>query len=117
MPTLAPVHLSGSTNGRQIKVVAIATPGTTLHTATAVAGSYDELWLYAQNSDTVTRRITIEFGGTTSPDDLIEADIPPKSGPVAIVQGIRVSGGVLVRAFGAAANVLMVHGNVNRYTA
>ncbi len=33
MATYSKVLLSGSTNGKQIKVAATATPGTTIHTA------------------------------------------------------------------------------------
>jgi hypothetical protein len=116
MATLAPVLLSGSTNGRQIKVAATATAGTLLHTATATAGAFDDVWLYAVNSDTVSRKLTIEFGGVTSPDDLIEVTIPPESGLFCVIPGVRISGGVVVRAFADAANVVMISGNVNRYT-
>jgi len=43
--------LSGSTDGKPIKVVATATAGTTIHTAVAgtTAGTFDEIWLYAYN--------------------------------------------------------------------
>ncbi|MEY2855625.1 MAG: hypothetical protein RL030_2757 [Pseudomonadota bacterium] len=114
--TITPVLLSGSTNGRQIKVVATTTPGTTIHTAGAGTGGFDEVWLYATNSDTVSRKLTIEFGGATSPDDLIEVTIPPESGPFCVVPGIRVTGTVAIAAFAAAANVVLISGNVNRYT-
>ena len=43
--TITKTLLSGSTNGRQIKVAATATPGTTIHTATNTAGQMDEVWL------------------------------------------------------------------------
>lgn len=116
MPSLAPVILSGSINGRGKKVVATATPGTAIHTVSGTSGVIDELWLYATNTDTVTRRITVEFGGVTAPDDTILMDLPPGNGPVCLVAGLRLTGGVLVTAFAAAANVVVVHGNVNRYT-
>ena len=72
--------LSGSTNGKMIKVVATATPGTTIHTATSTSGEMDEITLYAVNSDTSAIKLTVEFGGTTSPDDTIELTIPPEIG-------------------------------------
>lgn len=104
--------LSGSTNGRQIKVVQTATAGTLIHTAHAT--SKDEVWLWAVNSDTSAVKLTIEFGGTTSPDDLIEITIPAESGYTKVVPGICLSGGVVVRAFAASANVVMIAGYVNR---
>jgi len=44
-------ELSGGADGVPIKVVATATAGTTIHTATSETadGSYDEIWLYAVN--------------------------------------------------------------------
>jgi hypothetical protein len=107
--------LSGSTNGRLIKVVATATAGTTIHTAHATA--QDEIWLYAVNSDTTDRKLTIEFGGTSSPDDLIEQTITAESGLILVVPGLVVTGSVVVRAFAASANVVMIGGYVNRITA
>lgn len=108
--------LNGSTNGRQIKITATATPGTTLHTATSTAGELDEVWLWAVNSDTVSRKLTIEWGGTTSPDDTKEITIPAESGDFLVIPGLPVTGSVVVRAFAAAANVVLCSGYVNRYT-
>ena len=112
--TISRQLLSGSTNGRGVKVAATATPGTTIHTAHAT--SLDEVWLWCVNSDTVARKLTVEFGGTTSPDDLIEVSIPSESGLVLVSPGLTVTGGVVVRAFAATANVLVVMGHVNRIT-
>jgi hypothetical protein len=107
--------LSGSTNGRPVKVAATATPGTTIHTAHAT--DKDEIFLYAFNSDTTARKLTIEFGGTTSPDDTIEVTIPAESGLQLVVAGLVLTGSVVVKAFCATANVVMVVGYVNRITA
>ena len=112
--TISRQLLSGSTNGRGVKVAATATPGTLIHTAHAT--SLDEVWLWCVNSDTVARKLTVEFGGTTSPDDLIEVAIPSESGLVLVSPGLTVTGGVVVRAFAATANVLVVMGHVNRIT-
>lgn len=114
MPSYSKVLLSGGSNGRQIKVAATATPGTLIHTADASAK--DEVWLWAVNSDTVARKLTIEFGGTTSPDDLIEQTIQPESGLVLIIPGVPITSSVVVRAFCATANVVMVMGYINRIT-
>jgi len=117
MAAFSKVQLSGATNGRQIKVVATSTPGTLVHTATSTSGVMDEVWLYAVNSDTSDRKLTIEYGGVTSPDDLLEVTIPAESGLVLVVPGSSpLNGGVVVRAFAASANVVMVQGYVNRIT-
>ena len=111
--TITKQQLSGSTNGRPVKVAATATAGTTIHTATSTAGEMDEVWLWACNTDTTNRKLTIELGGTTPPDDLIEVTIPAEGGLVLVVPGIPLDGGVIVRAFAAAANVLNIVGFVN----
>ena len=120
MATFAPVIASGSTNGRQIKVAATGTPGTTIHATGTSATIIDEVWLWATNSDTTARKLTVEFGGTTDPDDIIEVTIPPESGPVLVVPGWQLTGtgaaACTVRAFAASANVVTVKAQINRCT-
>lgn len=109
------VKLSGSTDGRQIKVVATATPGTTVHTAHATA--LDEIWLWAVNSSANPVKLTIEYGGTSSPDDLIEQTIEPESGLIILVPGSSpLTNSVVTAAFASVANVVMIQGYVNRIT-
>ena len=120
MATFSKIALSGSTDGRMIKVAATATAGTTLHTGSATATTFDEIWLYAVNTDTTGRKLTIEWGGVTSPDDLIESTIAAESGLVLVVAGLIIKGNatpLLVRAFCATANVVNIAGYVNRITA
>lgn len=112
---ISPILLTGSTNGRQIKVVAVATPGTAIHTAVTGAASFDEIWLWATNSSTATVKVTIEFGGVSAPDDTIEANIPPESGPFLVVPGLKLNNGLLVKAFAGSANVVLISGYVNQY--
>jgi len=112
--------LSGSTGGRLIKVAATATTGTTIHATGTSSSIIDEIWLYAVNSDTTNRKLTIEFGGTTSPDDLIELTITAESGLVLVVPGLVLAGtgsaARTVTAFCATANVVSIGGYVNRIT-
>ena len=110
--------LSGSTDGRQIKVAATSTAGTTVHTAVAgtTAGTFDEIWLYAQNNHTAAVTLTIEFGGTSSPDDLIIVTLASKSGLVPILPGLILQNGAVVRAFAGTANVVCISGWVNSMT-
>lgn len=106
------LKLSGSTDGRMVKVAATSTPGTTIHTAHAT--NLDEVWLWTVNSDPTACKLTIEFGGTSSPDDLIELTVPPESGLRLIVPGLVLTNSVVVKAFAATANVVNVVGFVNR---
>jgi len=115
MAAVAKRKLSGSTDGRGVLVVATATAGTTVHTAVTgtTPGTYDEVWLYAVNSSGVSVKVTVEFGGVTSPNDLIEYTVPAEDGLHLLVPGLILQNGVVVRAFAATANVVVVHGFVN----
>ncbi len=108
--------LSGSTNGRQIKIAATSTPGTTIHTTPAGTTSWDEIWLWATNSSTLPVKLTIEFGGTTSPDDTIELVIPPEQGLLPILPGLILQNSLVVTAFAATTAVINLSGFVNRIT-
>ena len=109
-----PLLLSGSTSGRPIKVAATATAGTLIHTAVAGTSQFDSLYLFANNTDSTARKLTLEWGGTTSPDDLIEVTIPAEHGLYTVVYGLKLNGGVVVRAFAATANVINITGWVVR---
>ena len=72
------------------------------------------------NSDSTDRKLTIEFGGVSAPDDLIEQTITAESGLILVVAGLVIVGNatpLVIRAFCASANVVMVGGYVNRITA
>lgn len=110
--------LSGSTNGKQIKVVATATLGTTIHAATTGTTNIDMVYLYAVNSSGSTSHLlTIEWGGATVPDDTIEYTVPPSDGYKLIVPGLPLQNDLVITAFAAAANTILIGGYVDRYLA
>ena len=110
--------LSGSTDGKAIKVVQTATAGTTIHTAVAgtTAGTFDEIWLWAYNGHTGAVELTIEFGGATVPDQNIVVTIPAKSGLIPVVPGLILQNGMVVKAFADEANVITLIGYVHSIT-
>ena len=110
--TITKLKLSGSTDGQGVKVAATGSPGTTIHTAHAT--DLDEVWLWCVNSSSSSVKLTVQFGGTTDPDDSIECTIAGESGLFLIVPGLVLTGSKVVRAFAGAAGVLVVHGFVNR---
>jgi hypothetical protein len=114
------IPLSGSTQGKLIKVAATATPGTTIHTTGTSATVIDAITIYCVNSDTTARKLTIEWGGTTSPDDTIEVTIPAESGHMLVIPALPLLGNgsvaLVVKAFAASANVLLIGGFVDRVT-
>ena len=117
MATFTKTLLSGSTNGKAIKVVQTATAGTTIHTATSGTSNLDEIWLYAVNSSSSAVKLTIEWGEATAPDGNIEVTVPAEDGYMLVVPGLLLQNSLVVKAFAATANVVLINGYVNRITA
>ena len=117
MATFSKQKLSGSTNGKQIKVAATATAGTTIHTAVTGETNWDEIWLWAVNSSALDVKLTIEWGEATAPDGNIEVTIPAENGYVLVVPGMLLQNELVVKAFAGTANVILINGFVNRITA
>lgn len=118
MATAVKRKLSGSTDGKAIKLTQTATAGDTIHTAVAgtTSGTYDEIWLWAYNGHTANVVLTIEFGGASVPDQNIVVTIPFKSGLVPVVPGLILQNGMVVKAFAGTANVVTLLGFVNAIT-
>ena len=117
MATYAPLLLSGAgAGGRVVVVAATATPGTLIHTAVSGAVSWDEIYLWVSNVTAAAATLTIEWGGVTDPaDHMVKGlSVPANSPPIAIVTGIRLNNGLIIRAFSATASALNITGNVNR---
>ncbi len=106
--------LSGSTDGRGIKVAATATPGTLIHTAQTSTTDMDAVDLAVCNTSTADVSVTFECWGTASPDDLVKRTIPAgETVQVPIPPGRN---SLVLRAFAATGNVLTVTGCVKRIT-
>ena len=118
MATAVKRKLSGSTDGKPIKITQTATPGDTIHTAVAgtTPGTFDEIWIYAYNGHSADVVLTVEFGGATVPDQNIVVTIPDKEGLVPVVAGLILQNGMVVKAFAATANVITLSGFVNSIT-
>lgn len=118
MATATKRKLSGSTDGKAILIAAIATAGTTIHTAVAgtTAGTFDEIWLWAYNGNTTAETLTIEFGGATVPDQNIVITLAAQSGLVPITPGLILQNGMVVKAFSTTTNKVTISGFVNAIT-
>ncbi len=116
MTTFTRLLLSGSTSGREIPVVAVATAGTLIHTAVAGALAFDEIYLWVSNVTSAVATLTIEWGGVTNPGDHMvhTYSIPANSAPIPIATGQNLNGGLIVRAFSDTASALNISGFVNR---
>lgn len=115
------IALSGSTNGKGIKVVSNSSPGFLIHTATSsstpgAGGIWDEVWMWVYNSYVQDEQITIQFGGATSPDQSIIQTMIRAQGVVLVVPGLLLQNGATVKAYSNDSSVCVVTGFVNRIT-
>ena len=116
MATFTKKKLSGSTDGLAVKVTGTSTAATvTVHTAVAgtTAGTFDEIWLYANNTSASAVKLTIEWGTATAADGNIELTVQPEAGLVTIIPGLILQNAKVVKAFAATADVILLTGFVN----
>lgn len=110
-------QLSGSADGRGITIVATTSPGTLIHESLSslAQNEWDEIWIRAINTSGSPVKLTLEWGGTTAPDDQVEVTIPAEDGFYEVVPGHVLHNARQVRAFATTASVIVLHGFVNRY--
>ena len=114
MATFTKNKLSESTNGRQIKVTGTATASAvTIHTAVAGTTDWDEVYLFAHNQHTASVILTIEWGGTGDPDDLVKVALESGKGAYLVIHGWILQNSLVVKAFADTANVVMVGGYIH----
>lgn len=102
--TGAPILVSGTLTGSAV----------TLHTAASTAGVHDDLCITAANSHTADIDLTIEFGAAQANPTVVT--IPPRAGFVTVLDKVRVSGGVAVKAYAGTADKVRVALSINRVT-
>jgi hypothetical protein len=118
--TFTKKKLSGSTDGKAVKVGGPATGNAvTVHTAVSgtTVGTFDEIWLYANNTSANSVKLTIEWGTTTAADGNIELTVLPEAGLVTVIPGLILQNGMVVKAFAATADVILLTGFVNAIVA
>lgn len=120
MATFTKVLLSGSTEGKAIKVSATTSgsAGTTIHATGTSATIQDEVWLYAYNSSASADVLTVQWGGVTAVDNEIKLSIPATSGLTLVVAGLTLTGtgsaANTISAYAGTTDVITVSGYVNR---
>jgi len=118
MATFSKLLLSGSSQGKAIKVSATASTGTTIHATGTSSSAIDEVWLYAYNSSTGPVTLTVQYGGTTAVDNDIKIDLPPTSGLTLVVAGLVLTGtgsaANTIYAYAGTTDVVTISGYVNR---
>lgn len=97
--------------------VSLLVTGTTSNFAktihTVPSSVKDEIWIYGTNNDTSSINLTIEFGDSSSANN-IKQSIPATSGLTILVPGLILTGTSTVRAFAATTEKITLHGYVNR---
>jgi len=120
MATFTKVLLSGSTQGKAIKVAATTSgsAGTTIHATGTSSSIIDEVWLYAYNSSSSSVVLTIQWGGVTAVDNETKISIPATSGLTLVIPGLILTGtgsaANTIAAYAGTTNVVTVSGYVNR---
>jgi len=118
MATYSKQRFSEATTGVPIKVGATSSTGTTIHTTGTSSTIQDEIWLYAYNSHSSAVLLTIQYGGTATPDNDIKISIPSQAGLTLVLPGLILTGtgsaGNSVLAYAATTNVITISGYVNR---
>ena len=115
MASYAKVLLSAGTNGRGIVVDSSGSASaTTIHQACSGIQDRDEIWIYAMNQDEDYQDLSVLWGGTTHPDDLVRMTVPPNAGPVLVIPGWILNNSLYVKAYCETANVVCINGFVNR---
>lgn len=115
MATFTKKILSGSSDGKPVKVVATTSVGTTIHTGSSTATVLQEVWIWAQNNHTADVVLTVEYGDTASEGNII-VSIKAKAGLALICPGLLLKGNaapLTIRAFASVTNVISITGFVN----
>ena len=113
MPAYTKRQLSGSTDGRPIAISGTTSPGTAIHTAATATATFEEVWLWASNTATANRILTLEWGGTATTDLVIDT-ITAQDGMVQVSAGNLIHNSLVVRAYATATGGLNIQGFVNR---
>ncbi len=114
MATYSKVILSNSTNGQPILVTTTSGSLTSIHTTLGGTTSLDEIYLYASNSSTGSCLLSILWGGTVQPNNLIQTTIYPQTGRVMIADGMLLQNGLSINAYAQTGSIIIVDGFVNR---
>lgn len=117
MATFSKTILSGSTDGKAVKVTGTSTGATvTVHTGSATASTFHEIWIYANNTSATDVKLTLEWGTATAADGNIEYTVKAENGLYLIVPGLLLKGNataLTVKAFAGTADVILLTGYVN----
>ena len=118
MATYAKRRLSGSTDGQGIIIQTTAATGTLIHTSisgTSASGSFDEVWVWANNTATASKVLGVQWGAKSGENGVtVRFTLPSRDGAYLIIPGWILQNSRIVRAFATTTGVVTMHGYVNR---
>lgn len=120
MATISKRTLSGSDDGRGIKVTTVLPvdgSDTTIHTSINNATDTDLITLFAYNDSSTAAELELGWGGTTNVDDSIAQTIAPRAGLVPVTVKLPLRDSQVVVASASVANVIVIFGWVDRIDA
>ncbi len=95
-----------------IAISEVETPGELIYTTST--SFKDELWMYAYNSGVPDRQLTLQFGDTTTTNE-ITITIPGLTFLKPVLPGMILGNGLELRAFADEADAVTITGNVNQW--
>jgi len=113
---ITPGFLSESTNGRNILVTATSSPGTLLHTCASGTDQIEAITIQANNKSGSTVTLTVQWGGTTDPDDAITIDVPSGRGPIVVCDRMRLNNSLSVRAYASTGSAVAIYGEADTWS-
>lgn len=93
---------SESVDGLGIYPSATSSPGDLVHIGPSDSLTYEEVYLWAQNTYAGELLLTLEWGDDNDPDNLIQMTIAPQAGPQLVIPGLILKGNstpLEIRAF------------------
>lgn len=121
MSTFTKHILSESVEGAPILISGTESASATLiHTAPSDTLQMDEVWLYAMNTDIDAHKLTIEWGGDSAGNIIVQM-VPAEAGLVLVAPGLLALGNdvapIEIKAFNeTTGDVINITGYVNRIT-
>ena len=110
--------LSGATQSKGIVVTSTSGVGETvhIHQATYTGSLFDEIHLFAHNSHTSAVELTLNWGGTTAPDNTIKINLQAGTF-LKIIDGLHIGGGLKISAFAGSGQRIVLYGYAVAHTA
>lgn len=113
--------MSQSTDGAGVALTSTAAPGVLVHATQSSTGTYDEVWLYANNISAADVSINVYWGSTGSTNYIGPVIIQAYAGPTLVSPGLVLRGtgstSSVIYSTASATGSINLFGYINRITA